>query len=44
MAHEEQAAAGQQNGIAVKLTDFWTTNSETWFHQAEAQFALRHVQ
>ena len=29
--------------IAVKLPDFWTTNPEIWFYQAEAQFALRHV-
>ena len=43
MAQEEQAATGQQNAIAVKLPDFWTTNPEIWFHQAEAQFALRHV-
>ena len=43
MAHEEQAATGQQNATAVKLPDFWTTNPEISFHQAEAQFALRHV-
>ena len=43
MAQEEQAATGQQNGIAVKLPDFWTTNPEIWFRQAKAQFALRHV-
>ena len=43
MAHEEQAATGQQNAIAVKLPHFWTTNPEIWFHQAEAQSALRHV-
>ena len=43
MAHEEQAATGQQHAIAVKLPDFWTTYPKICFHQAEAQFALRHV-
>ena len=43
MAHEEQAATGQQNATTVKLPDFWTTNAEIRFHQADAQIALRHI-
>ena len=37
------AHAGQQNATAVKLPDFWTTNEEIWFHQADAQIALKHI-
>ena len=36
MAHEEHA-------VSLKLPTFWTSQSEVWFVQAEAQFELRRV-
>lgn len=28
---------------SVKLPPFWTTNTEAWVEQAEAQFVLRNI-
>jgi hypothetical protein len=31
------------NAVAVKLTDFWPADPQTWFHQAEAAFRRSNV-
>lgn len=35
--------AGRMNSIKVKLPTFWQTSPETWFIQAEAEFALSRI-
>jgi len=31
------------DAVALKLPSLWTDDAETWFHQAEAQFAIRGI-
>ena len=38
---ESQACPQTQYHAALKLPSLWTNDVETWFAQAEAQFALR---
>lgn len=33
----------QVDTVAIKLPNFWATNPEAWFVQAEAQFQLRNI-
>ncbi|KAK3890403.1 hypothetical protein Pcinc_005654 [Petrolisthes cinctipes] len=33
----------QQNAVSLKLPTFWTTQSQVWFEQAEAQFHIRQI-
>ena len=35
--------AAAANAVALKLPTFWHASPNTWFIQAEAQFALRNV-
>lgn len=37
------ADQAQQNAVTLKLPDFWTSQPQAWFQQAEAQFHFRRI-
>ena len=34
---------GEVNGLAVKLSSFWTEDPESWFDRADSQFLVRGI-
>ena len=40
---ESQACCLSADALSLKLPSLWTNDVETWFAQAEAQFALRDI-
>lgn len=39
----EDSSKEQQNAVSLKLSSSWTSRSQVWFEQVEAQFHIRQI-